>query len=573
MSLIDDLKHLFEPFAANPPIILSPGECRDEYDKSRQVFNRRFDFMPSVIVQVKDTAQVAALIEHATKNDIEIAVKSGGHDHEGECVATGKLLIDFNLMDSVNVYQASLPSSAGQVFGVRIQPGAIFENIKTKLDEYHFGIPHGTCQSVAIAGYTMGGGWGPWTRKYGMGCERLVGATIVLGDGSVNYLGESAELNQELCLSDDKIRKDPDQNNSLLWALRGGGGLSYGIVTELVFRPFKLPSIAQSFVIKSDSFPALEKIKAVDIIAAWEQLTAPGQNPNLIGTNLKVNAKGVKHASEISENALLSWQLNGHFGGTKTELETMMTQWAYYLVSLINQDPCLTDSEKQQQANDVIHEFNEFYQRTCAHAVEFNAATNSTGYSLDFDSWDREVGGIQLETDEPAPHKITSRMPTQSWGSDGRKALVKSLQSTLLYADKTNSNIAAYITLGAISGQYYADKQQLSEQDKVSCAFPYQDRPFTIQYQAWWDQPEQGNDPEDVAKQISTRFYENRAQDWIESCRSFDIPDTRGAFISFKDAAVKTEDYFGDSYESLIGVKLDQSQDSKCLFRSRKTII
>lgn len=87
MSLIDDLKHLFEPFAANPPIILSPDECRDEYDKSRKVFNRRFDFMPSAIVQVKNTAQVATLIEHATKHDIEIAVKSGGHDHEGECRA------------------------------------------------------------------------------------------------------------------------------------------------------------------------------------------------------------------------------------------------------------------------------------------------------------------------------------------------------------------------------------------------------------------------------------------------------------------------------------------------------
>jgi len=47
-----------------------------------------------------------------------------------------------------------------------------------KLDQLRLGIAHGTCATVAVAGYTMGGGWGPWTRLYGMACERLIGARL-----------------------------------------------------------------------------------------------------------------------------------------------------------------------------------------------------------------------------------------------------------------------------------------------------------------------------------------------------------------------------------------------------------
>ncbi|PAJ76386.1 hypothetical protein CJF42_00355 [Pseudoalteromonas sp. NBT06-2] len=467
-----------------------------------------------------------------------------------------------------------------------IQPGALFKQIKPILDSKNtnyptgLGIAHGTCQSVAIAGYTMGGGWGPWTRLHGMGCERLAGATIVLGDGSIRYLGTSAIYHNENSQYND------EQNNNLLWAIRGGGGLSYGIVTEFFFIPFKLPEFPTSFVIKSTDF--ITKIKAIDIIAAWEKVIEPHNNPHLIGTNLQVIAKGVACDEDVSDDAVLDWQFNGHFGGTRGEFEKMINDWAESVIIRINNNPYYDDAQKYVMIKDIKQEVVKILNPSNINIQTSVTVKNTQGYPFIFESWDRRLNnGLSLEVDCPAPHKLTSRMPTPKWDETSRKQLVRSLQSTLLNVNKCepsnfsatddkDTSIEAYITLGAISGKFYAEKQNLPEPERIKISFPYQDRAFTIQYQAWWNQSSGKYcemSPETKEQKIPTRFHENRAQDWIETCREFHIPHTSGSFISFKDASVPTKDYFSDNYQALINTKLTSSKDEKCLLRSRKTII
>ncbi len=137
--------------------------------------------------------QVVKTVEFATLHGVPITVRSGGHDHEGECVATGKVLIDFSLMNQIEIKSVPVLCGEGEISQLAIQPGARFKEIKKILDNANLGIPHGTCQTVGIAGYTMGGGWGPWTKMYGMGCERVTGATIVLGDGTIKYLATTTK--------------------------------------------------------------------------------------------------------------------------------------------------------------------------------------------------------------------------------------------------------------------------------------------------------------------------------------------------------------------------------------------
>ncbi|WP_431167551.1 FAD-binding oxidoreductase [Tenacibaculum halocynthiae] len=585
VSIIDKNQEVIEKFKKAfddcplKPNFWSPSE-EDSYNQLRKVFNRRFDFMPSLIIQPYNTEHVAIATKYATDNNIQITVKSGGHDHEGECVATGKVLIDFALMNKTDVSLKNYPQDKVEVRQISIQPGAKFKNIKEVLDREHLGIPHGTCQSVAIAGYTMGGGWGPWTRKYGMGCERLMGATIVLGNGTVKYLGTSAFYNNEKATKENTEGAD----SRFLWAIRGGGGLSYGIVTEFFFEPFELPDIATSFHISYDTLPVLKKIKATAVIEAWEKVTAPGKYPQLIGTNLKVVAKQVKSKKEISKDAILEWTLNGHFGGTRKDLLEMIIEWGGDLVELQIEDLDLLSNEATSMMASVKEEL----------GVKFDESSNSSnaltfikgdenGYPYTFESWDRysvtaEENGLSLETDCPAPHKITSRMPTTDWNKKSREQLVCSLQSTLLQGiEKTN--ISSYITLGAIHGDFYATPEA-REKSALKCAFPYQDRAFTIQYQTWWDMPTQTQRGEEckmdsytLDKVIPTRFYSNRALDWMEECRDYKINETDGSFISFKDASVPTKNYFVDNYEKLMTIKLDYSEDKKCLFKSRKTIL
>ncbi len=600
---IKSFKEAFENCNVKPEFYEPSNEL--SYNELRKVFNRRFDFMPSLILLPSNTEHVAIATQYATDNNIQITVKSGGHDHEGESVATGRVLIDFANMNKTDTSLNDYSKGNVSVQQISIQPGARFSSIKAALDKKHLGIPHGTCQSVAIAGYTMGGGWGPWTRKYGMGCERLMGATIVLGDGTVKYLGTSAFYNTE------KANKENTEGaeSKLLWAIRGGGGLSYGIVTEFFFEPFELPNIAHSFQISQDTLPVLETIKATSVIEAWEKVTAPGKYPQLIGTNLKVVAKGVHNESEISKDAILKWTMNGHFGGNRAELVELVLEWGTYLIELqledlfSNPDLDFTSNNTPEILNTLkeglISKFEEKETDTVGlldtsegredikekNVLTFLKKEDENGYpdTFTFESWDRysataKEEGLSLEADCPAPHKITSKMPTCNWDATSREQLVCSLQSTSLKGIE-NTNISSYITLGAIQGDFY-ETHAARSQSALKCAFPYQTRPFTIQYQTWWDMPTESDvdcqckmDKSTSEKIIPTRFYSNRALDWMEECRDYKINKTEGSFISFKDASIPTKNYFVKNYNKLIDIKLAYSKDEKCLFKSRKTIL
>jgi hypothetical protein len=146
---------------------------------------------------------------------------------------------------------------------------------------------------------------------------------------------------------------------------------------------------------------------------------------------------------------------------------------------------------------------------------------------------------IPPDVDDPAPHKITSRMTAEyGWNDEGRESLISSLQSDLLFDEGEQGGLLCYTTLGAISGAYYANYKDPGF--PTGSAFPYKKRKYTIQYQAWWDQGEK-----DIkkGKEHNVHLYTNRAEDWIEECRKRDFPETDGSFISFKDAAVPTRNY------------------------------
>ena len=556
----------------------SNEELQKKYEEYRPVFNRKFQFRPTVIVLVENEDQISALVKlsNGDPENIILRLRSGGHDHEGECSGTDTLLLDFSEMYEVDVTDEKVISGNNVLTKISIEPGARFKYIKGILDDAHLGIPHGTCETVAIAGYTMGGGWGPWTRRYGMACESLTGARLVLGNGDVV---EVSHLD------------DPDSNEGkLLWALRGGGGMSYGIVTKLFFNAFTLPDLAFSFSVKFNQ-PASVKIKraiterieieavieyqidmpAIEVLKRWEGAIKPDANPNLIGTNLKIETVQLKATEldpnpEPDPNAYLKCAFNGYYGGKEEDLSAFILKHfgAEAAKGLsFSEDRVLLDGK---------------------------AKNASEKYEWHFESWDRESAPsrssnefnpvIALEPDGPAPHKITSRLADEDWGKDARIALINSLQSTKIPDESDSSmeqGVKTYITLGAISGAYYNDYD--NRRDTLGSAFPYKNRLFTIQYQTWWnqflnsDREQTVSDEKRKEETITNRKFYNRAEDWMEDCRDAIIPNTGGAFISFKDSSIPTSTYFGDSYKKLMEIKLSCSKDENFLLQTRKTII
>jgi len=500
-----------------PEILIDCCDNQGAYDVKRQVFNRRFQFKPAAIVLCESAEQVSEVLLLAEKFGYEIRVRSGGHDHEGESCETDTIVIDLSKMKKVEV---------DQELGVaRIQPGVIFNELVPVLNDNNVGIPHGTCGTVGIPGFTMGGGWGPWTRQKGMCCEHLVGATIVLGDGSIKYLTEDGE------------------DNKLLWALRGGGGMSYGIVTELVIRTFPLPSNTIKFNVVWVDSPGLK------VLELWEELIAPDQNYNLLGTNLKIMAKPKPAGDGPIEDSIHECVFYGYYAGTAERLREDMDAW------FVNLTPTIINIPPEDDKDNLM-----------GFAAWDRISTATRKRNLKgFDN----LTFIPPDLDDPAPHKISSRLvKEEGLGDEGRKNLIRSLESNLIYAEGDEAGVHCYVTLGAIMGDYYKDYKP--EEHPLGSAFPYKKRPYTIQYQVWWN-----STADDIKRgeEHDVHRYTNEALDWIEGCREARFPETEGSFISFKDSSIPTKNYFLESYEDLKKIKMDYSRDPKNRFRTRKTII
>ena len=505
-------------------------QAQQNYFAASQIFNTRLQQNPLVIVYCECAEHVSEVYTTAIKYQIPVRVRAGGHDHEGESSGTNVVLIDVSKMTSIEI---------DSVTGIaKIGAGNRFNRLTTALAEKDVMIAHGTCATVCITGFTLGGGWGPWTRKMGMNCEHLKGATLMLGNGDITDTDE------------DENGNVPD----LLWALRGGGGMSYGIVTELRIQTFRLPEELIKFELQWNSYSEVTDPTAnfptLHILQAWEKVIEATDTPQLIGTNLKINAIPAVdnfNYTQIHHGCCMY----GYWEGTQEELEIFVKKC---FKSVPTPAIIIKKSGAKEQyttENDLMGNWgrDQFVPMPMPESEE---------------GWGQGVP-IPPDFDDPAPHKITSRLVNaEGLKDEGYEQLLLSLTSPLVRVKNCDWNLFTYVTLGAIVGDYYRNNLDKAE----NSAFPYKDKLYTIQYQAWWNAPDPNMWPENG-------MYDNinSAMDWIDTARNFVIPNTSGAFISFKDIAVPTSTYFGKSYERLKKIKAECSKDPFNYLRTRKTII
>ena len=402
-------------------------------------------------------------------------------------------------------------------------------------------IAHGTCATVCISGFTLGGGWGPWTRKEGMNCEHLLGATIMLGDG-------------KLVDVDEEGGHVPD----LLWALKGGGGMSYGIVTEFRIQTFPLPDTLIKFELewnryhdeKQENLYLIKPVPTIQVLKAWEEIIKSKTTGQLIGTNLKINGKpaeGSFDPNEITHNCVMY----GYWEGSQDSLEDFVKENFGDIAPIIKIDGKGGENPKEDYGNRLMSSWD----RESYHAIQTEMHKKGM----------LEGEPIPPDLDKPAPHKITSRLVNKEGLNDrGYAQLLLSLTSPLILKENRKLGLFTYVTLGAIVGDYYYNNPD------GNSAFPYKDKLYTIQYQTWWN-----TDKKSRLKGQNSNVHDNtnRALDWMEVSRDFDIPNTSGAFISFKDSSIPTKIYFDKSYERLKKIKIEFCKDPHNHFRTRKTII
>ncbi|UGT40601.1 FAD-dependent oxidoreductase [Nocardia yamanashiensis] len=195
--------------------VLVPGDWH--YPAARQVFNTRFDDdLPAAVVQVADEKDVATALAFAAEHGLTVSARAGGHSYAGLSTAPGTLVIDVRRLRGVR--------TDGQQ--AVIAPGHNLYEVYRELDGSGRSLPSGSCPGVGLAGLTLGGGLGIESRAYGLTCDRLTAATLVLPDGTVTEVSATSR---------------PE----LFWGLRGGGpGL--GIVTSMTFDT--IPATAKDVV-------------------------------------------------------------------------------------------------------------------------------------------------------------------------------------------------------------------------------------------------------------------------------------------------------------------------------------
>src|SRR5215469_2673345 len=187
------------------------------YMTARQLFNPRFDdVQPMAIAYCASPLDVQHSLAFARRFDLPLACRAGGHSYGGYSTTSG-LVVDVTRMKDVSVDVAAGTATVGA--------GARLIDVYAALATHGLIVPAGSCPTVGIAGLTQGGGLGVLGRKFGLTCDNLLSAQVVVADGRL-------------------LTCDAGQESDLFWALRGGGGGNFGVVTSLTFQAHPVTTLS-----------------------------------------------------------------------------------------------------------------------------------------------------------------------------------------------------------------------------------------------------------------------------------------------------------------------------------------
>ncbi|HUO92736.1 MAG TPA: FAD-binding protein [Rhizomicrobium sp.] len=256
-----DVKALFAPCDPNP----KNAACGDILKNMRNPFYlgdqvggtqvsgwwKAWTPAPSVYaVKARHAGDVAAAVNFARDNKLRLVVKGTGHSYLGTSNAPDSLLVWTHFMRDIEMHDSFVGQGCeGKVAPVpAVTTGAgnvwidLYNAVTTIGGRY---VQGGGCADVGVAGLVQSGGFGSFSKGFGTAAASLLEAEIVTADGQVRIANACT-------------------NPDLFWALKGGGGGSWGVVTKLTLRTHDLPEHfgAAWGTIKAKSDDAFRKLLA-----------------------------------------------------------------------------------------------------------------------------------------------------------------------------------------------------------------------------------------------------------------------------------------------------------------------
>jgi hypothetical protein len=231
-----------------------------DYEEARKVWNGMIDRRPGVIIQCRSDKDIQEALKFAGELDIIVSVKGGGHHVAGSAVRDGGLMIDLSGMKAIDLDVKNKR--------VRVEGGATWGEVDSLTQKEGLAIPGGLVSTTGVAGLTLGGGIGWVRRKYGLACDNLLSAEVILPSG-------------------EKVTSSETSHPDLFWAIKGGGG-GFGVVSNFEFQLHEIgpevmtclvfyPATAAEKVLKFYREKAPDMPEEISLLLIYGSV--PGQEP------------------------------------------------------------------------------------------------------------------------------------------------------------------------------------------------------------------------------------------------------------------------------------------------------
>ncbi|KAJ4849308.1 hypothetical protein Tsubulata_017459 [Turnera subulata] len=245
-------------------VLYTPNDPSYSTVLQSSIWNRRFNTSstpkPLVIVTPVDASQIQASIACSKQHGMQLRVRSGGHDFEGlsyVAAADPFVVVDLRNLRSVTVDARKRKAwvQAGAIIG------ELYHAIANKTDT--LGFAAGMCPTVGIGGLFSGGGFGMLMRKYGTAADNIVDAYLVDARG--------------------RILDRASMGEDVFWAIRGGGGNTFGVVVAWKVDLLPVPSTVTVFNVSR----SLASENATELVHRWQHVAHKMSKDIIIRVSMK----------------------------------------------------------------------------------------------------------------------------------------------------------------------------------------------------------------------------------------------------------------------------------------------
>jgi FAD/FMN-containing dehydrogenase len=266
------------------------------YAANRGTFMNAFQHFPQIIVYCAGFADVVRSIRFAQEVGLKPVCRSGGHSTAGYSV-NDDMVIDVSGINYVRVDPKERVAWVGS--------GANFALINAELELYGLHMPGGGCETVGVAGYMQGGGYGFTSQMFGMNSDQVLGIQMALADGRI-------------------VKANAQENPDLYWAVRGGTGNNFGVLLEIEYRLQDLKAV-WGFGFKWPLDTAEQATVASEALHVWRaNFTADAVPRNLGNEAMLGYTRPAPDQGELAPYFLIRGMFNGSEADCQQALQPLL---------------------------------------------------------------------------------------------------------------------------------------------------------------------------------------------------------------------------------------------------------